>query len=374
MFICEVRYEDGELKLILNSARNAHTIKRILEIDSSIPNTAVPADFVQVVRCSDCQFSSFVKHACMYECWKNEDKLFFPDHFCAEGKRRNDEEYSDEIKFNAVIDFLAGESTLEEIIKRYSLKDEDILYGWINRVVVGAAYRSCPEDKPKLSAKQLFSLLCNYPLNLSSFDIKTIEKIMDYETDMLLFDVGETETIVTCSDILTEHYPEQMSRERFLEIIRETEEKYVTIVPSESVEERKVIKDAFTELLTDALHDWDCDIQNDTASQIAEHLLDNGATLVANADVSVPGDEVWVIIYDNGIPVDIGCFMFVAETDGAIIVSRYINDYETFEETLSYHIDETYSNMETDLCVFATEHCFKTEADAKAALAERGAE
>lgn len=48
-------YEDGELKLILNSAHNANIIKRILEIDSSVPNVATPADFVEVCRCKDCK-------------------------------------------------------------------------------------------------------------------------------------------------------------------------------------------------------------------------------------------------------------------------------------------------------------------------------
>lgn len=49
-------YEDGELKLILNSTKNADTIKRILEIDGSVPNVATVADFVEVVRCKDCLY------------------------------------------------------------------------------------------------------------------------------------------------------------------------------------------------------------------------------------------------------------------------------------------------------------------------------
>ena len=48
-------YEDGKLKLILNSAHNAHLVKRILEIDQSVPNVATPADFVEVCRCKDCK-------------------------------------------------------------------------------------------------------------------------------------------------------------------------------------------------------------------------------------------------------------------------------------------------------------------------------
>lgn len=62
-------YEDGELKLILNSAHNAHLVKRILEIDQSVPNAAVPADFVEVVRCKDCK-------------WYQESEILAPNKFC----------------------------------------------------------------------------------------------------------------------------------------------------------------------------------------------------------------------------------------------------------------------------------------------------
>ncbi len=41
-------YEDGELKLILNSRQNALTIKRILEVDESVPNQATVCNMVEV--------------------------------------------------------------------------------------------------------------------------------------------------------------------------------------------------------------------------------------------------------------------------------------------------------------------------------------
>ena len=47
-------YEDGKLKLILGSEKNAHIIKRILEIDGSVLNVATDANVVEVVRCKDC--------------------------------------------------------------------------------------------------------------------------------------------------------------------------------------------------------------------------------------------------------------------------------------------------------------------------------
>lgn len=79
-------YEDGELKLILNSAKNAHTIKRILEIDDSVPNVAIPADFVEVVRCIKCIYRD-KKGVC--EKFRQRYP-FFPedDFYCSFGERK----------------------------------------------------------------------------------------------------------------------------------------------------------------------------------------------------------------------------------------------------------------------------------------------
>ena len=41
-------YEDGELKLILNSRANAELIKRILEVDQSVPNVATRANMLEL--------------------------------------------------------------------------------------------------------------------------------------------------------------------------------------------------------------------------------------------------------------------------------------------------------------------------------------
>lgn len=88
-------YEDGELILILDSAHNAHLIKRILEIDQSVPNAAVPADFVEVCRCKNCKRCD--KHSPLkpideeaidgYFCklWKRYTE---PAHFCSYGERK----------------------------------------------------------------------------------------------------------------------------------------------------------------------------------------------------------------------------------------------------------------------------------------------
>lgn len=52
-------YEDGELKLILNSKQNALTIKRILEVDESVPNQATVCNMVEVPE----EFADSVKNA-----------------------------------------------------------------------------------------------------------------------------------------------------------------------------------------------------------------------------------------------------------------------------------------------------------------------
>lgn len=36
------------------------------------------------------------------------------------------------------------------------------------------------------------------------------------------------------------------------------------------------MRDKLIELLEDTLHEWECDVQTETLSQIAEHLIENG--------------------------------------------------------------------------------------------------
>lgn len=46
--------------IYFNSRRNAETVKRIMEVDDSIPNAATVCDMVEVVRCKDCAFARMV--------------------------------------------------------------------------------------------------------------------------------------------------------------------------------------------------------------------------------------------------------------------------------------------------------------------------
>ncbi|MBR4973613.1 MAG: hypothetical protein IKY45_04020 [Clostridia bacterium] len=50
-------------------------------------------------------------------------------------------------------------------------------------------------------------------------------------------------------------------------------------------------RDRLIELLEDTLHEWECDVQAETLSQIAEHLIENGV-IVLPVEV---GQTVWYI-------------------------------------------------------------------------------
>lgn len=50
-------------------------------------------------------------------------------------------------------------------------------------------------------------------------------------------------------------------------------------------------RERLIEILEDTLHEWECDVQPETLSQIAEHLLANGV-IVPPCKV---GDTVWAI-------------------------------------------------------------------------------
>ena len=43
---------------------------------------------VEVVRCIDCKYSSFLSHCSKYKCERTKDVLFFCNDFCAYGKRK----------------------------------------------------------------------------------------------------------------------------------------------------------------------------------------------------------------------------------------------------------------------------------------------
>lgn len=50
-------------------------------------------------------------------------------------------------------------------------------------------------------------------------------------------------------------------------------------------------KEKLIELLEDTLHEWECEVQPETLSQIAEHLIENGVII----PLCKPGDIVYVL-------------------------------------------------------------------------------
>ena len=47
-------FNGGKITIYFNSRQNALNVKRILEVDGSIPNAATVCDMQEVVRCKDC--------------------------------------------------------------------------------------------------------------------------------------------------------------------------------------------------------------------------------------------------------------------------------------------------------------------------------
>lgn len=83
----------------------------------------------------------------------------------------------------------------------------------------------------------------------------------------------------------------------------------------------------------------------------------------------LPGDEIWAIERDeDGTAYDVSGYMFLAPVSGYVIVSAYINDYDSLEETMDYHACETAENYDTDLAVIPACDVYGTKQAAKEAL------
>lgn len=77
--------------IYFNSRRNAETVKRIMEVDDSVPNAATVCDMVEVVRCKDCKYLD--RTDCFGECslFRDRDEPrgeMMPNDFCSYGERK----------------------------------------------------------------------------------------------------------------------------------------------------------------------------------------------------------------------------------------------------------------------------------------------
>lgn len=96
---------------------------------------------------------------------------------------------------------------------------------------------------------------------------------------------------------------------------------------------------------------------------LADYLLANGV-IVPPCKV---GDKVWVINRDED---DYDGYMFLAQSGNVVIVSPFVNDYDT-SETLDYFVRKTLDGMDADLYVFPLEDCYTSKEEAEKALKER---
>lgn len=73
-----------------------------------------------------------------------------------------------------------------------------------------------------------------------------------------------------------------------------------------------------------------------------------------------PGEPVYVVERDeDGNACETSGYMFLAKSADAVILSPYINDLDTLEETLEYHIEQTAEDYDTHLAVFPAADCYE---------------
>ena len=84
-------FNGGKITIYFNSRQNALNVKRILEVDASIPNAATVCDMQEVVRCKDCRLATEdIMIGGWYHC-RNNGMMHKPDVFCSYGKRKDEE-------------------------------------------------------------------------------------------------------------------------------------------------------------------------------------------------------------------------------------------------------------------------------------------
>jgi hypothetical protein len=81
------------------------------------------------------------------------------------------------------------------------------------------------------------------------------------------------------------------------------------------------------------------------------------------------GQEIWVVEREFGEAFEVSGVMFLATSVGCVIATAFIDDYD-LEETITYHINETSDNIDTDLKVYPIEDCYYTKEEAEKALQE----
>ena len=93
-------FNGSKITIYFKSKQNALNVKRILEVDGSIPNAATVCDMQEVVRCKECKSVICVNDRYMCKrnaIYDNISKEFHglcaveEDHFCSYGERKDEE-------------------------------------------------------------------------------------------------------------------------------------------------------------------------------------------------------------------------------------------------------------------------------------------
>lgn len=85
-------FNGGKITIYFNSRQNALNVKRILEVDDSIPNAATVCDMQEVVRCKDCKYFQDNDNEYPHnECKWRKDEIPNVDDFCSYGERKDEE-------------------------------------------------------------------------------------------------------------------------------------------------------------------------------------------------------------------------------------------------------------------------------------------
>ena len=87
-YALDLDFADKTITLYFNSRQNALNVKRIIEVDGSIPNHATVCDMQEVVRCENCKYwgederCNGIKNGITIEYTKGYD-------YCSYGERKD---------------------------------------------------------------------------------------------------------------------------------------------------------------------------------------------------------------------------------------------------------------------------------------------
>lgn len=93
-YYIDIKYHENQkeaISLFFNSCRNAETVKRCIELDDIVPNVATAVDFVEVVRCKDCEYHHWEQepeHGKTVHICSVIKAEVFKDFYCYHGKRK----------------------------------------------------------------------------------------------------------------------------------------------------------------------------------------------------------------------------------------------------------------------------------------------